>query len=276
MLCKPAPPSYNTDTIGHNINLPIPQNIFLMNKISIAAAGAVLLAFGTINTADAFNIVPGNLEKKEGNSNGGIPFNISYFGVSSMRYQQVFAAGEFSSSEPFLITQILFRPDTNMGEKFSSTLPFTQINLSTTSKAPDNLSTTFANNIGSDDTVVFSGRLSLNSAFTGQAKAPKDFDIAIDLTKPFLYDPKLGNLLLDARNFLGGTTTQFDAENTLGDSISRVFINPFTSRVTADSSGLVTKFKIAAIPNKAVDEPTSILSLLVFAVGASAAKLLRI
>jgi hypothetical protein len=44
----------------------------------------------------------------------------------------------------------------------------------------------------------------------------------ITLLTPFLYDPALGNLLLDVRNFSGGLTTQFDAQRVENDSISRV------------------------------------------------------
>jgi hypothetical protein len=52
--------------------------------------------------------------------------------------------------------------------------------LSTTSANPNALSTTFANNIGADDTVVFgAGALALSSAFTGPAGGPKNFDIVI-------------------------------------------------------------------------------------------------
>src|SRR2546428_167253 len=52
---------------------------------------------------------------------------------------------------------------------------------------------------------------------------PKEFDIIVNLTTPFFYNPKLGSLLMDVRNVGRGTTTQFDAESTAGDSISRVY-----------------------------------------------------
>lgn len=253
-----------------------------MKNLSVAAGAAALLAFGTMGAVHGAAIVPGNLENIEGNTNMGYPFNISYFGLSSSRYQQVFAAREFSSlSEPFLITQILFRPDTAMGKPFSSTLPNIQINLSTTTKAPDALSTIFAQNIGADERVVFSGALSFSSAFTGAATAPKNFDIAINLATPFLYNPSVGNLLLDVRNFSGGFSTQFDGQNTFGDSISRVTSSLVAaSGGRADTSGLVTKFvttpAVPALPpepDKAVPEPASVLGILaVAAFGATLAR----
>ena len=185
---------------------------------------------------------PNSLETQEGNSSNIIPFSI---GASSQRYQQVFLATEFvSDSGQELITQILFRPDATFGDAFSSTIPDIQINLSTTSAAPDHLSTTFAKNVGNDDTVVFNrGPLSLSSANTGPLVGPKDFDIAINLSTPFIFNLSNGNLLLDVRVFTGGFTTAFDAEDTLGDPISRVFnTNVNASTGFADTIGLVTKF----------------------------------
>ncbi|HAX77381.1 MAG TPA: hypothetical protein DCY88_16490 [Cyanobacteria bacterium UBA11372] len=254
----------------------------MTKNLSIVAAGAALLTFGTMGAVHGAAIVPGNLENIEGNVNHALPFNISNFGLSSSRYQQVFAASEFSSlSESFLITQILFRPDARMGSAFSSTLPNVQINLSTTTKAPDGLSTIFAQNIGSDERVVFSGALSLSSAFTGAATEPKDFDIAINLATPFLYNPSGGNLLLDVRNFAGGFSTQFDGENTLGDYTSRVTSTLVgASGGSASTSGLVTKFvttpavpAVPAVPGKAVPEPASVLGIFaVAAFGATSAR----
>src|SRR5207249_8841041 len=109
----------------------------------------------------------------------------------------------------------------------TSTLPDIQIDLSTTSAGDDGLSTTYANNVGADDTVVFTrGALTLSSAFTGPPDGPKDFDIIITLTTPFLYNPALGNLLLDVRNFGGGFTTVLDAvPNQTGDGVSPVWIS---------------------------------------------------
>src|SRR5205807_2684887 len=66
-----------------------------------------------------------------------------------------------------------------------------------------------------------------------------------------LYDPTKGNLLLDVRNFSGGTATFLDAQITQGDSISRVLSDWPGSTVssstgTADTIGLVTQFTFGA------------------------------
>jgi hypothetical protein len=119
------------------------------------------------------------------------------------------------------------------------TLPAVQINLSTTPKAPDGLSTTFASNVGNNDTVVFSGALSLSSAASG---SPAAFDVLIPFTTAFFYNPAAGNLLLDVRNSGGGTSSQFDAVSATGDSVSRAY-NPVNSSTgSTETFGLVTEF----------------------------------
>jgi PEP-CTERM motif len=224
---------------------------------------AVLSVLAIIPAANAtFIVVPNSLAGTEGTFNNQAPFNLAAVGVSTERYQQVYASSQFSAILGLEeITQITFRPDAFGGAAFSSTLPNIEIDLSTTSAAPDGLSTTFASNVGANNTIVFAGPLSLSSADTGPAGGPKAFDIVINLTTPFFYNPAAGNLLLDVRNFGGGGTTSFDAQFTAGDSISRVFTES-TNGVgdptgSADTLGLVTRFTVTA----AVPEPATLALL---------------
>jgi hypothetical protein len=217
--------------------------------------GALLL-LGAINPAHAIVptvVVPNSARTTEGDSNNSWPFNRD--GAGSQRYQQLYVASQFGGGG--LITQLVFRPDAFAGSAFTSTLPDIQIDLAYSSAADDGLSSTYANNITAGDTIVFArGSLALSSAFTGPPNGPKDFDIIITLTTPFLYNPALGNLLLDVRNFGAGSTTSFDAVSPLGDGVSRVYnqnVNDPTG--TLDSTGLVTGFVI-------VPEPSSVALLL--------------
>jgi hypothetical protein len=180
-------------------------------------------------------------------------------GPPTTRYQQVYSASQFSATGPGLITQIAFRPDAANGAPFTGTLSNAQIDLSTTTAGPDALSTTFASNVGPDDKIVYSGPLTLSSAFTGPPGGPKDFDILISLQNPFPYVPSAGNLLLDMRLFSLLVPNQFlDAQNTTGDPTSRVFSNGGVSALTgaADTLGLVTRFTLTSVP-----EPTSVVLL---------------
>src|SRR5581483_11935447 len=147
--------------------------------------------------------VPG-ADGAQTNVGNGDPFNIGDFELTEMRYQQVYSSTEFSA--PISITGIDFRVS-GFEPAFSATLPSIQIDLSTTSAAVDHLSDTFADNVGADDTVVFAkGALTLSGSAGGNPGVFKSFDVHIALTTPFVYDPSLGNLLLDVRNFEGGTS----------------------------------------------------------------------
>jgi hypothetical protein len=198
-------------------------------------------------------VVPNSLAGVEGSTGNSYPFNIGL--TNTMRYQQVYGASEFGALPVggAFITGIAFRSDAGWGS-FSATLPAVQINLSTTPKAPDGLSATFGNNVGNNDTIVFSGALTLRSAASG---SPAAFDILIPFSTAFFYNPGGGNLLLDVRNSGGGTSSQFDAVSTAGDSVSRLdnLVNSTTGG--ADTLGLVTEFvfQTASQPPVVVVQP---------------------
>ena len=219
--------------------------------IVLPVIGILLFCGGTASATSL--VVPNSLATVEGNSSNVLPFQP----MAGGRYQQVYGSSEFTSAGS--ITQILFRPNA-AGGPFSSTLPDIQIDFSTTTAGVDALSNVFANNVGSDNTTVFGrGPLLISTASTPPAPAPKDFDIVINLATPFFYDPSLGNLLLDLRNFGGAISGSFDAENTIGDSISRVVaagaVN--SSFGFPDTTGLVTQVVFAA----SVPEPSTMLLL---------------
>jgi hypothetical protein len=190
-------------------------------------------------------VVPGTNLTTEGNDNNSYPFNISDFDQTSQRYQQAYSSVAFGVT-PILISGIDFRPDAFLGKPFSVILSSIRIDLSTTSRAVNNLSLTFANNVGTDNTIVFgTGPLSLSSANVGPVNGPKAFDIHIEFSSPFLYDPNKGNLLLDVHNIGGGTAIPFDSTTLSGAVTSRVYtINGIGSLTAdaADSIALVTQF----------------------------------
>jgi hypothetical protein len=139
------------------------------------------------------------------------------------RHQEVYGAAEFPPY-PIIITQIQWRPDSLTGGPVSNAvIGNIQINLSTTSRSADGLEGTFANNSGPDDAIVYSGALTLNTAFTNLPNGTKAFDMTVPLQSPFTYNPANGNLLLDVRNFTGCTKDIYDnAMGFNGDTVSRV------------------------------------------------------
>ncbi|MGI9087211.1 MAG: hypothetical protein ACR2HH_05640 [Chthoniobacterales bacterium] len=163
------------------------------------------------------------------------------FSSQPMRYQQVFDAGEFERLNPSgggVITAIAFRGH-GPGIPFTGTVAQLQVNLSTTTHPPDGLSSIFSDNIGSDDTQVFSGPFQAQVTYNGD---PANFEVLITFSTPFRYDPAKGNLLLDVRNLQGGTEAppddqEVDGTSTAGDSVSRVYNFGSATATTAGTSG---------------------------------------
>ncbi len=219
-------------------------------RVGLAALPAFTCAYALPAAAQTL-VSPNFAAAVEGNSNNAFPFHYN----QSARYQQVYAASEFSAlTGPALITQIAFRPDAGAGAAFSTAFASVQFNLSTTSATVNNLSATFSNNVGADDAVVRSGPVTLSSAFTGPTSGPKDFDVIITLTTPFLYNPASGNLLLDIRKFssedIGAQLDSVDANN----ATSRVVgfnVNSATANLASyngGETGLVTQFTYDTTP----------------------------
>lgn len=163
----------------------------LLNRV-IYLAGAVCIGAGMPAGAAVITI---------GGTNGyGISVlnntvpNPAFPNTSYTRYQQVYGAPAFNSiTEPVAIHSLSFFAATEMcnfagcwdvpeADRSIAAGNYT-VRLSTTSAAVDGLATAFSSNYGSDVQVFFEGNLSDTLTITG--------------TTPFIYDPSLGNLLLE-------------------------------------------------------------------------------
>lgn len=206
-------------------------------------------------------VVPNNLEHVEGNSVGWYPFD--GLGTGS-RYQQVFDASQFSSiSNGGTISSIFIRKNGDSRETTAQTISNLQVNLSTTARGPDSLSRVFAENVGSDDTIVFGpGRVSLDAS--GGPGEPENFSANIGhFSASFFYNPRAGNLLLDIRNYSGsvddGELFRVDGHDATNDSVSSIFgfaaNAPNASQVS--SFGFVTLFGAFPVPDVAIFRQSS-------------------
>ena len=129
---------------------------------------------------------------------------------STFRDQELIGPEQFGSGTALLITKIGFRAFPGSGP-LSATITNLTVHLSTSPLFPNSdngrtqMSTTYADNIGPDATLVFSGPAGLNSSgCTGPSPCP--FDQVLTLTTPFLYNPALGSLLVDLQ-YTGYTAT---------------------------------------------------------------------
>ena len=243
---------------------PQPGNLFVLQPLGLSGDRIVgfvglslpLLVSGSKTTTIIFRateagshqvVVPNAQTTVEGNNQTQAPFNIGAGGIPavSMRYQQVYSSGDIGGSG--IIDKIAFRPDGINGQVFAASGESVEIRLSHTPKSPDGLSTTFANNVGADEMVVFdtnSFSLSSNNTNCG-AGGPCDFDIIIDLNDVFTFNGT-DNLLLDVRMRTNISSSLFDVQETIGDGVGRLFSSvsgSVTNPTGATSTvGLVTKF----------------------------------
>lgn len=116
------------------------------------------------------------------------------------REQEIVGSDQFTAG-PIVISQISFRAYPGTGP-VNATSPSLSLYLSTTSYYPNTtngdtlITTTYANNTGPDNTLVYSGPVSFTSpGCAGPSVCP--FDMFIVFSQPFSYNPNQGRLLLD-------------------------------------------------------------------------------
>ena len=200
-------------------------NTFLaVTNIQFSSEGTysvqVLNSYGSTNSASA-NLFMGLVVPNYSATNQ--PVNSGNDLRSPLREQFVYGASEFPPY-PIIIGDIRWRPDSTTGGPITTAISNIQVNLSTTTKSADHLSSTFSQNVGTNDMTIFSGTMNVVSPFTTLANGTKAFDIDLPLQTSFFYDPSKGNLLLDIRNFTGCSAPLYDnLASSSSDAVSRAF-----------------------------------------------------
>ncbi len=263
--------SYRRSLLALHPNCGKRSTLQMGRAFRVVSLAAVLLAACLTPALQAGYVVAPNAQATdEGNA---ALFTSPFNTTSPDRYQQIYGASQFGSTpQVFQITQITFRPDAAQTTAFSGTFSNVQIDLSTTGQTVAGLSSTFASNVGANDTVVYSGGLSLSTANVAGTGTAKAFDITINLATPFTYDTSAGNLLLDIRNFSGGLSGLFDGQVDSSATITRlVFAEGIgavgSSQGNIQPGGLVTRFTTGAASTATVPDTGSTLGLLGLGVG---------
>jgi hypothetical protein len=222
------------------------------------SVGGVVLSLALLPAAYAaplFTVVPPNAPNV---SQAQGPAPLRFPGSGGARTQQVYESQLFNNfSGARLITGFDLRAFSGAAPSifFGNSVSVSQleIRLSTTQRGDEGneLSTQFNQNLGADLTSVFSGALTLRTAANGAT--PNPFDYSINFTNPFLYDPSLGNLLIE---FLIPSTAvvsipagfgflTFDTVNALNDGTFSVFSsgNGIAASGTAGTSAPVLRIR---------------------------------
>ena len=166
----------------------------------------------------------------------------------AVEYQQVYGSGQFSGA--ISITGLTFFND-NFVPGSIAAADYT-ISLSTTAVAVDGLSAMFANNLGTNNQVFFSGMLG------GLIGPTNQFTLT---GTPFTYNPATGNLLLTVASNGGGQDYSVFLDYLSGAPVgtfSRAysFDNSGTASNLDGETGLVTQFIFSPV-SSTVPEPAS-------------------
>jgi hypothetical protein len=189
-------------------------------------------------------VVPNTLAADDGNGS-----STSTAGPASVRWLQIHDASQFGAlSGPSFFTQFAYRPDRILGESGPRSLTL-RIYASTTSRSVAGLSMTFAENLGTNNTLVFDGTVNLTTGNLPGLGNTRQFDYVFPFTTPFLYDPAAGNLVLDLQIVGDGSAVTFDTVLSGGPAIGRVFANSSSTATTGDiRPSHVTQFTFEAPP----------------------------
>lgn len=177
--------------------------------------------------------------------------------INSSRYQQVYRSAEFANFHdgPILIGSVGFLGENLYPRGFGAFLPSLEVMMGTTTKEPDGLSATFAENVTSNMSVVLpKGPYLLAGHGTGGT--------TIYLRYPFFYDPRLGNLLVEIRRYHlipPPYFSEFDYPGVLDlwmverDAVSRVYARDVNAETgIADTGGLTSIFAVTTIAELSV------------------------
>lgn len=241
----------------------------MLRFVPVLSATALALTLGLAAPASAelLTVVPPGFENMGGGFQGPAP--LRFPGTGGARTQQVYESQLFTDfSGPRAITAIDLRTFPGIAPSIffgnSVNVSNVTIRLSTTQRGDEGntLSAAFADNIGADDTIVYSGALTLTTAANGNTPV-SPFDYTITFQNPFLYNPDAGNLLLDVNIPTNAAVTTagfgfltFDTVNALNDGIYSIFngSNGNAASGAAGTSGAILRVHSDAAVT-AVPEP---------------------
>jgi hypothetical protein len=218
-----------------------------MRRLSLFSVVVALLFSATPSAADSI-IIGSPADPVFGNS---IPFGQAYTG----EYQQVYTGSAFPG--PMTITGLRFSNTAYNSGADVMNWGWWSISLSTSARDGSTLSDVYADNVGADNTLVFSGNLFRSWAFGDT--------LTIPFTTPFSYNPLNGNLLMDVVvpfAWAPGGVIYFDV-NFNNPTIGRVYYynaDDYQGDVVEAGVGLVTGFEYET-PSAPVPEPASLLLL---------------
>lgn len=191
------------------------------------------------------------------------------------------SSSQFSAlSSGDVITGLAFRPDVNLcggnpcGVFGPTTLDNVTIKLATTSISPTTNDLTFGDYLTTNLQTVFSGDVTVSSAYTGPAGGPTAFDILFPFASSYAYNPADGNLVVDIIiNSPTGIPVDIDA--VASPTIQSEYFGGASSTAGLGNSNVdIVEFTTASSIVSGVPEPAT-WALMLLGVGAIGAAMRR-
>lgn len=232
--------------------------------VIICATTLLLAAFDRAMASSLTIVSPAGLAETEGNGRLVLPaFDI-------LREHNLYPAADFASlpASHRWLSGFALRTDESTGFAYTATSAHLEIRLSTT--PIDSLSATFADNVGPDQALVYSGPFTAIETASAPPGGPRPFQQLLAFDTPFFYDWAAGNLLVEFRYVGFVRNPPVDVFNDVefyGDGVNRL-IASWTNQVTADfvSDGM-NVFQFEFVPEPSTFALTGIGALALFADG---------
>jgi|GEM_PF-3309491 len=210
-----------------------------MKKLIVLVS--LLLNACVLNAQTNKTVVPSGFADKNGN----IADSIFSHGFD---FQEIIRSSSLSPAwpTPVLITGIAFRLPGGVSS-MNTLVSRIEIRLSTTSVAPEQITTSWFSNRGSDAKTVFFHDNVLLTAAGGQAVNP--FEIQIHFDQPFIYDPSTGNLAMELRTTDPGFGSRTIDAYGFGSLNSATPIGAITESFNGPVGyGLISEFSWTVVP----------------------------
>jgi PEP-CTERM motif len=224
-----------------------------MTKFSLVVWIGLVVGTADLRAAFIGIYVPAGSRAQDGDS--------SFDGSPGYGYQQLFPADWFADLPKggAILGEVVFRSDASFfGQlNWSDSVTGVEIGVSTTQRLSSSLSAIFAENVGDDRALLTRSTDSRGiSNLPRGIGIPSEFSLGFGSSKDgFLYDPAVGNLLLDIKGL--GFPFAIDAFTT-AENIAVTFssVDPDFSKGTLLHKGLAVAFAFYPVP-----EPSSIVLL---------------
>lgn len=132
-------------------------------------------------------------------------------GTAAFRVHQMYPSSNFDAVPAGGAWIVAFADRADESQQEEITLNYDHVNITLSTMAADNLSSTFADNIGNDAMTVIDGPRDVT--YTVASSGPNEFSGIWEFDAPFFYDPQQGNLLVDFASNSGAASFNLDVQN---------------------------------------------------------------